>query len=72
MTIWKYALEIKDTQTIHMPAGSRILSVQEQDRVVCLWALVDPDAAEVRRIVQFRGTGHSCDCVNAEDFVGTV
>lgn len=54
--IWKF--ELQPSCAIEMPAGAELLSVREQGEAICLWALVDPEAAvEVRRFVGY-GTGH--------------
>lgn len=43
-TIWKFTLEVKDIQTLDMPKGAEILTVQFQETHGQLWALVDPNA----------------------------
>ena len=72
MTIWKYQLAMIDDQKIEMPRKARILSVQVQDDVPCLWALVDDDAPTEQRAVRIAGTGHRVSGWSAENFVGTV
>lgn len=39
--IYKYQLEIKDFQEVELPSEHRILSVQNQNGTICLWAVVD-------------------------------
>lgn len=39
-TIWKFPLEIADSQSVVMPSGARILSAQMQGSTLCLWAVV--------------------------------
>lgn len=56
--IWKFPLRIEDTQEIEMPAGARILTVQAQFGVPCLWALVRSESPRVRRTIRTIGTGH--------------
>jgi hypothetical protein len=58
MRIYMYPLEVTDRQTVRMQDRARILTVQEQDGVLCLWALVDPDAPLLRREILIVGTGH--------------
>ena len=41
-TIWKYQLDTTDKQTITMPFGAEILSVQMQGLNPCMWVLVNP------------------------------
>lgn len=72
MTIWKFPLEVTDEQIIEMPMPGQSLSVQIQDGIPCLWALVNPGSPRCRVRVQTFGTGNPID----EDsplgqFVGT-
>ena len=57
-SIWKYELKVLPEQSIEMPFGSRILTVQVQYDVPCLWALVDPLLRLVTKSICIRGTGH--------------
>jgi hypothetical protein len=57
MTIWKYPLPVDDCFFVTMPVGARLLSVQMQDGQPCLWALVDPTAAKIGRLLRVYGTG---------------
>ena len=67
-TIWKYELQITDTQTIEMPEGAMILTVQTQANKPCLWALVNPDSKiETRTFITY-GTGHTIEEIR--DYVG--
>lgn len=58
MKIWKFKLDITDEQTVEMPAGARILSVQMQQGDCCLWALCNENAAYERRHIAIYGTGN--------------
>lgn len=53
-----------------MPEGARLLAVQVQAGTPCLWALVDPSAGSVTRRLALRGTGHSCEGLSPESYVG--
>jgi 6-phosphogluconolactonase/glucosamine-6-phosphate isomerase/deaminase len=64
-TIYKYPLKIQDKQTISMPIGAQILSVQVQDEVVCLWALVEPRLPKREIEFQMLGTGHDAGHINS-------
>lgn len=59
LKIWKWELKETDEQTISLPAGAKILTVQVQSRTPCLWALCDVEVgiAAPRRISIY-GTGH--------------
>jgi len=41
-TIWKYPLDVVDSQFVVMPLGAEILTVQIQNEEPYLWTLVDP------------------------------
>lgn len=56
-TVWKYRLLFRKRQEIRMPAGARVLDVQVQSQVPCLWAEVETDNAETRRIFELVRTG---------------
>lgn len=63
ITIWKYPLKLQDEQDIDLEAVCiKPLTVQIQDDLLYLWALVDtgnaPFTSKVR--VYIRGTGHPC------------
>ncbi len=57
-TIWKFPLKIVDRQTVSMPEHAQVLTVQFQDRELCLWAVVSPEARPVPRVFEILGTGH--------------
>lgn len=60
-TIWKYPLTVPWVQYISMPKDAEILTIQVQDNIPCLWALVDPDEKKQTRAIEIFGTGHSID-----------
>jgi len=57
--ICKYPLELVNEQTIALPEGANILSVQWIRGSICIYALIDTEA-EMREARQFLiiGTGH--------------
>lgn len=60
-TIWKYPLNITDQQTISLPQGAKILSVQLQGLVssqLHLWAEVDTEQIFEGRVIEIFGTGN--------------
>lgn len=69
--IWKFQLAPVESQDILMPAGARILTVQTQRDVLCLWALVDPQARTKPRDIRIVGTGHQAD-MNTMQYLGTA
>jgi hypothetical protein len=55
--IYKYQLSIADIQSISMPEGAEILTVQVQRDIPCLWALVNPERTNTERRIETFGTG---------------
>jgi hypothetical protein len=68
----KFELEGARRQRIKMPAGAAILSVGLQGSAVCLWAMVDPAAADEWRAVESYGTDHDIDSPEGLRFIGTT
>lgn len=56
-TIWKFPLTGVAEQTIQMPQGAEILTVQTQGADICAWAMVDPLAKKTPRTLVICGTG---------------
>ena len=55
--IWKYELGPSGTTTICMPKNAVVLYVAEQDKKVCLWALIQGGAQTVERSFRIVLTG---------------
>ena len=62
--IYKYELE--DGRGVEMPIGAKVLTIQTQNGLPYIWALVDIDAECDFRYFTIVGTGH--DFPNADDF----
>ena len=57
--IWKWKLERTDVQTLDLPKGAEILTVQVQDDIPQLWALIDDSVTETeQRHIGMYGTDH--------------
>lgn len=56
-TIWKYPVPISSSFLLEMPRGATLLDVQVQHGAPYLWAMVDPTAAKVGRVLHVHGTG---------------
>lgn len=58
--IYKYQLEVTDTQFIELPLGAEILTAQMQGDQLCLWAMVNTlsDAITKIRRIEIIGTGN--------------
>ena len=75
-TIHKFQLEMAQHQELPMPKGAKILTVQVQSYVPCIWAEVPADSSvemEQRTIAMF-GTGHPIpfDDYTKEVYIGTL
>ena len=71
--IYKYTLEVVDVQQLDLPTGSKILSVEEQNRKIVLYALVDDTQSGLDCFEIFiKGTGHLADNIDNCEFLGTV
>ena len=58
-SIFKYPLAVTDYQVLKLPLESKLLCVQVQIRIPCLWAMVDKNQDEHESIViRTIGTGH--------------
>lgn len=73
-TIYKYNLELgDDTQSLSLPKGAKILTVQIQGNYLCLWALVDKEAEEYEsRTILICDTCHDAGECTAEHYIATV
>lgn len=63
-TIYKYPLSHGLQQVRHIPVGANIISVQMQNGVPCIWAIVDTTAEVIPVQFQIYGTGQEIptDC----------
>ena len=69
--VYKYPIRIVAHQTIKVPEGARILTVQMQGDEACIWAKVDPDQREMELNIYVHGTGHTLH-ENALMYIGTI
>ena len=72
--ILRYTLTTTSDNTIEMPIGAKILSVQAQKGEICIWALEEDARATdfVSRRFRVFGTGHTIAGGNALTYLGTV
>ena len=71
-SIYKYTLEITDSQSISMPRYAQILSVAKQGDSLCLWAEVFTEEEQVHRHIRIIGTGNPIEGSPNRVFLGTV
>jgi hypothetical protein len=70
-TIWKYELT-PGKLSIEMPKDAEILSVQMQNDIPCVWALVNPENKVKEKVIEIFGTGHEMHCDGiSRKFIGT-
>jgi len=62
-TIWKYNLKITNNQTILLPIGAKILTVQMIGETPFLFALVNPKAEVESRCIEIFETGDVLYCM---------
>lgn len=72
-TIWKFQLKTVGNQTIEMPVNAEILTVQTQNEIPCIWALVDPTETRENRFIEVFGTGQDVqyDMGVGRNYLGT-
>jgi len=59
--IWKYTFGVTDKFTIIMPFGTKILYVDTQRDVPCMWVEVKLSQIATERKFKLFGTGHEVD-----------
>lgn len=68
--VWKYNIEqVGEPFLLEMPQGAQPLSIQVQEGVPRMWALVDIDQPHVQRQFQVAGTGQPVP--PASTYIGT-
>lgn len=70
MVIWKWKLQVEDSQVVMMPGGAQILDVQMQAGQCCIWALCNPDAEETKRWIAMYAMGHQVPD-NSGEYIST-
>ena len=74
MNIYKYPLKVEDSQTIVLPKDAKILSLQVQREVPCIWVLADfMELQKVAYRFNTYGTGYQVPGVDpaSQTFVGS-
>lgn len=71
-TIWKYPLDLKTEQKLSLPRDAQVLSVQAQENVITLWALVNPNVAATRKTIYMFTDGQKLDAAGQLLYLGTV
>lgn len=59
-TIYKYSLEIVDSQIVKLPVGALPLTMKLQNGKPCLWVLLDKEVDDLFDcMIRIVGTGHT-------------
>jgi hypothetical protein len=69
--IWKFEIEIKDSQQVAMPLLAEVLCAQFQHGGLCLWAVVETDNSIQPRTIEIFGTGHRMPEIERR-YIGSV
>jgi hypothetical protein len=73
ITIHKYQFPIADDVAIKMPERARVLSVQVQNGIPTLWAMVETDWKKEERKFKVYGTGHELNGLDLfRTHIGTI
>ena len=71
MVIWKYPIEVTESQMLRVPKGAKVLTVLVQEGQPCIWALVDISIADTECIeVLTFGTGQPDIDIDDADYLG--
>lgn len=69
--IYKYELDISDYFYVTMPKGAEVLTVQIQNSIPCVWALVDTNNIEETYVFRIFGTGQRMPDDFSGKYIGT-
>ena len=69
--IWKFPLIIRNKQTLSLPAGSEILTIQTQRNAPCMWVLLDPTQSFMEERVFITHTTGMVGVESNEKYIGT-
>ena len=69
--IYKYNLDVTDKQTLNLPIGYQVLTVQLQKGNLCLWVSVDPDAPLEEVAIRMIPTGGDLEFPHS-GYCGTI
>ncbi|MGL5912788.1 MAG: DUF7352 domain-containing protein [Bacteroidales bacterium] len=71
-TIYKYPIEVTNEQTIKLPKGAKILTIQTQRETPCIWAMIDKTEQETEEVeLRVHGTGHDVPDSETLRYIGT-
>ena len=56
--IFKYQIDTTDEQSIEMPDSAEILTVQTQNNIPFIWAIINTESPKAKFTLRIFGTGH--------------
>lgn len=72
-TIYKYPLSTVEYQTLSLPQGAEILSIQVQNGKPMLWAVVDTTSPPIEKwTLRICGTGCPIEGGDLGEYLGTI
>lgn len=71
-TILKTKLDICDFQTIELPQNFKILHLDKQDGVPCIWYECESDMPQAKLDIYCVGTGWCMDGYPPMEYIGTI
>ena len=75
-TIYKYPIPLISAEfDMELPVGAVILSFQIQNKIPCIWAMIDKDADKEQRHFRFYATGYPIVEISKDlnlHYIGTV
>jgi len=75
-TIYKYSIPLLAAKfDVDLPVGAMILSFQIQDKVPCIWAMIDKKATIEQRHFRIYGTGWPIEKIPKDlnlHYIGTI
>lgn len=72
MKIYKYPLNVVEHQILLMPLEAKILHINVQNDVICIWALVNEKNKNEEVEIEIIGTGQTMDPLIIREYIGTV
>lgn len=70
-TVFKYSLPEVGANGLELPKGAKVISADVQGQMICLWAIVNPEAPKETRQFVVAPTGNGVD-VTGLDFIQTT
>lgn len=70
-TVYKYQFPVTDYFTLELPVGAKLVLLDVQNDVPCMWFLVDTSVIKEVRHFTVHGTGHAIDDMDKKTHIGS-